>query len=46
VLVEAGFLSNVDERQLLKSEAYQKKIAAAVYRGVLRYVTEKGNPPD
>ena len=46
VLVEAGFLSNVDERQLLKSEAYQKKIAAAVYRGVLRYFTEKGNPPD
>jgi N-acetylmuramoyl-L-alanine amidase len=45
VLVEAGFLSNVNERHLLNSEKYQQKIAAAIYRGVLRYFTEKGNPP-
>ncbi|MCP8971148.1 N-acetylmuramoyl-L-alanine amidase CwlD [Ectobacillus ponti] len=46
VLVEAGFLSNVNERYLLNSEEYQKKVAAAIYRGALRYFTEKGNPPD
>lgn len=46
VLVEAGFLSNVNERYLLNSEKYQQKVAAAIYRGVLRYFTEKGNPPN
>ncbi|MFD3449262.1 N-acetylmuramoyl-L-alanine amidase CwlD [Microbacteriaceae bacterium 4G12] len=46
VLVEAGFLSNVNERYLLNSEKYQQKISAAIYRGVLRYFTEKGNPPE
>ena len=45
-LVEAGFLSNVNERYLLNSEKYQQKVAAAVYRGILRYFTEKGNPPE
>ncbi|MFX3624234.1 MAG: N-acetylmuramoyl-L-alanine amidase CwlD [Ectobacillus sp.] len=46
VLVEAGFLSNVNERYLLNSEKYQQKVAAAVYRGVLRYFTDKGTPPE
>ncbi|UOY91514.1 N-acetylmuramoyl-L-alanine amidase CwlD [Ectobacillus sp. JY-23] len=46
VLVEAGFLSNVNERYLLNSEKYQQKVSAAVYRGILRYFTEKGNPPE
>lgn len=46
VLVEAGFLSNVNERYMLNSEKYQQKVAAAIYRGILRYFTEKGNPPD
>ncbi|MCP1121986.1 N-acetylmuramoyl-L-alanine amidase CwlD [Bacillus sp. AFS018417] len=46
VLVEAGFLSNVNERYLLNSEKYQQKVSAAIYRGILRYFTEKGNPPD
>ncbi|MCQ0957339.1 N-acetylmuramoyl-L-alanine amidase CwlD, partial [Bacillus cereus] len=23
-----------------------QKVAAAVYRGILRYFTEKGNPPE
>lgn len=46
VLVEAGFLSNVNERYLLNSDKYQQKIAAAIYRGVLRYFTEKGTPPE
>nr|MBT3116213.1 N-acetylmuramoyl-L-alanine amidase [Streptococcus oralis] len=43
---EAGFLSNVNERYMLNSEKYQQKVAAAVYRGILRYFTEKGNPPE
>lgn len=36
-LVEVGFLSNPQEAQLMASEKYQKKVAAAVYQGVLRY---------
>lgn len=40
-LVEIGFLSNADERIRLSSDAYQEKIAAAIYKGVLRYLTEE-----
>lgn len=40
-LVEIGFLSNVDERELLKQENYQDKMAASIYEGVLRYTTEE-----
>ncbi|MBP1996393.1 N-acetylmuramoyl-L-alanine amidase CwlD [Paenibacillus eucommiae] len=36
-LVEVGFLSNPDEGRLLTSEAYQKKVAASIYQGILRY---------
>lgn len=39
-LVEIGFLSNERERELLKKTAYQEKMAASIYNGVLRYVTE------
>lgn len=37
VLVEAGFLSNPDEANLLSKPEYQKKTAAAIYQGILRY---------
>ncbi|GIO28735.1 N-acetylmuramoyl-L-alanine amidase CwlD [Ornithinibacillus bavariensis] len=40
-LVEIGFLSNVEERELLKDENYQKQMAASIYEGILRYVTEE-----
>ncbi|KGP70938.1 N-acetylmuramoyl-L-alanine amidase CwlD [Pontibacillus yanchengensis] len=40
-LIEIGFLSNEHERELLKTEAYQKKMAASIYEGMLRYATEK-----
>ncbi|WP_226585715.1 N-acetylmuramoyl-L-alanine amidase CwlD [Halobacillus litoralis] len=40
-LVEAGFLSNERERELLKSDDYQRKMAASIYQGILRYVTER-----
>ncbi|WP_404450901.1 N-acetylmuramoyl-L-alanine amidase CwlD [Virgibacillus necropolis] len=39
-LVEIGFLSNERERELLKETDYQEKMAASVYNGILRYVTE------
>lgn len=40
-LVELGFLSNVEERELLKQADYQEQMAASMYRGILRYVTEE-----
>ncbi|NOU92914.1 N-acetylmuramoyl-L-alanine amidase CwlD [Paenibacillus sp. LMG 31456] len=36
-LVEVGFLSNPAEANLLNTPAYQKKIAASIYQGILRY---------
>lgn len=39
-LVEIGFLSNVEERELLKQEEYRESMAASIYQGILRYVTE------
>lgn len=39
-LVEIGFLSNVEERELLKDEKYQNKTAASIYQGILRYVVD------
>ncbi len=38
VLVECGFLSNAEEEKLLLSEAYQKRIANALVRGLADYV--------
>jgi N-acetylmuramoyl-L-alanine amidase len=46
VLVEVGFLSNHSERELLKKEKYQEKIAVSIYKGVLRYFSNEENPPD
>lgn len=43
-LVEVGFLSHPEESQLLRDEGYQRKVAAAVYKGMLRYLSgEKAN---
>lgn len=36
-LVEVGFLSNPAEANLLKNPSYQKKLAASIYQGILRY---------
>ncbi|MEK8132738.1 N-acetylmuramoyl-L-alanine amidase CwlD [Paenibacillus filicis] len=36
-LVEVGFLSNPAEARLLQDSGYQKKVAASVYQGILRY---------
>ncbi|WEK56399.1 MAG: N-acetylmuramoyl-L-alanine amidase CwlD [Candidatus Cohnella colombiensis] len=44
-LVEVGFLSHPDEASLLANQDYQRKVAAAVYRGILRYSSgETGKP--
>jgi N-acetylmuramoyl-L-alanine amidase len=40
VLVEVAFISNPDEEKLLTSEAYQTKVAAALSRGVTRFLAQ------
>ncbi|AUG99322.1 N-acetylmuramoyl-L-alanine amidase AmiB [Prodigiosinella confusarubida] len=37
LLVETGFISNAAEERLLGSDAYQEKIANAIYRGLRSY---------
>ncbi|TJY38903.1 N-acetylmuramoyl-L-alanine amidase CwlD [Cohnella pontilimi] len=41
-LVEVGFLSHPEEARLLTDEDYQKKVAAAIYRGILKYTASEG----
>lgn len=36
-LVEVGFLSHPQESKLLADEQYQRKVAASIYTGILRY---------
>ena len=43
VLIESAFISNPDEEQKLRSEAYQDQLADAVMRGISRYFAK--NPP-
>lgn len=45
-LVEIGFLSNEQERELLKKEEYQQQMSASIYEGILRYVTEDPEDPE
>lgn len=37
VIVECGFLSNREEEQKLQDPNYQKKIAACIYEGIMKY---------
>ncbi len=39
-LVEVGFLSNPEETMLLKTPEYQKKVAWAIYLGIIRHYSE------
>ena len=41
VLVECGFLSNIEETRLLKSDDYQKEIAYCIALGIFNYVNLK-----
>lgn len=43
-LVEVGFLSNPQEAQLLADEAYQQKIAASIYYGIMKYYSKEKEP--
>jgi len=43
VMVEVGFLSNTEEAQLLNDINYQKKVAFAIYQGILSYYSKKDN---
>ncbi|MCI1859860.1 MAG: N-acetylmuramoyl-L-alanine amidase CwlD [Sporolactobacillus sp.] len=43
-LVEVGFLSNPDERALLIRDTYQKKAAAAIVQGIMRFFTNERVP--
>ena len=40
VLVECGFLSNDEERELLKDENYQKKLAVCLCAAILEYISQ------
>ncbi|WP_198851270.1 N-acetylmuramoyl-L-alanine amidase [Alicyclobacillus sp. SO9] len=44
VLAEIGFVSNPQEAQLLKTEAYQDKVALAMYTAVIRYFDDEDKP--
>lgn len=44
VMVEVGFLSNPKEAGLLNTKEYQKKIAFAIYQGMLEYYSGNNNP--
>ncbi len=46
VMVEVGFLSNPEELELLKNDEYQRKVAFAIYQGVLDYYAEKDTLPE
>ncbi|WP_077620255.1 N-acetylmuramoyl-L-alanine amidase CwlD [Bacillus sinesaloumensis] len=45
-LVEVGFLSNPEEKNLLIQDDYQDKVAASIYTGINRYFSDESNPPD
>lgn len=38
VLVECGFLSNYEEKELLKTDGYQKKLAVRIYASLLSFL--------
>ena len=42
VIVECGFISNIEEARVLKDSAYQNKIAFAIYSGFLDYYNKRG----
>lgn len=44
VLVELGFLSNVEEARMLNQPEYQQKLAACMYQGILKYASGEKLP--
>lgn len=43
LLIETGYLSNLDEERLLSTSKYQKQIAYLIYKGLKEYVEENIN---
>lgn len=43
-LVEVGFLSNPQEAKLLRDEDYQRKVAAAIYYGIIGFYSDQQEP--
>jgi N-acetylmuramoyl-L-alanine amidase len=43
VIVEVGFLSNAEEAERLKDEAYQDKLAEAILKGMVHYLALKAS---
>lgn len=41
VLVECGFLSNVEENKLLQTDSYQNELAWSIYIGIMDYLNSK-----
>ncbi|PPA68639.1 N-acetylmuramoyl-L-alanine amidase CwlD [Jeotgalibacillus proteolyticus] len=41
ILVEAGFLSNPEERYWLLQDEYQQSVAASIYLGILRHYSDE-----
>jgi len=37
VIVEVGFISNPDEKQLLLTPTYRQRLAEAIFRGLLAF---------
>lgn len=42
VIIECGFLSNIEEEELLKTDKHQNDLAWGIYTGIQRYFYEKG----
>lgn len=42
VIVECGFISNIEEEQLLLTESYREKLCYSILCGVVRYFAESG----
>src|SRR5262249_16626464 len=40
VIVEAGYLSNAADRQLLQTAAFQDAVAEGIYQGVIKYAPQ------
>lgn len=45
VIVECGFLSNANEADLLATDAYQSRLARAIYGGICTYLSEGNENP-
>lgn len=46
VLVEVGFLSNPAEKAKLRTDSYQEKVAASIYKGINRYFSKEKSLKD